>query len=207
MMQIMADTAWFMLIFLTFLVALTLAFHTIGKNQIYSEEFDREIPYSTYLGALDHVYKSALGELSTKTYYGDDMQIWLIPLFTFMSFFLTILLLNMLIAMMSESFQKNNEEGEAKKKMSELEFVVNNWYIDPIKNKDRIVYIIAAKSSIDEDDTDERFEHLERRLDRIQTQQENLISEIKGNEIRLDRIINKLTAIGGMLGENFIQHI
>lgn len=31
-----------------------------------------------------------------------------------MSFFMTIHLLNMLIAMMGESFAKNNDEGEAK---------------------------------------------------------------------------------------------
>lgn len=29
------------------------------------------IPYQSYLGALDHVYTSSLGELGTDTYYGD----------------------------------------------------------------------------------------------------------------------------------------
>ena len=145
-------------------------------------------PYTTWTGAFDHVYTSSLGELSTDTYYNDSMQPVLVILFIFMSFFMTIHMLNMLIAMMGESFGKNNEEGEAKKKMSQLEFVVNNWYIDPIENKDRYVYIIAAMSNEEIDNTDEKFAHLEKRLDRIQIQQENMISEIKG-------IVTKLTVM------------
>lgn len=141
------------------------------------------------MGAFDHVYTSSLGELGTDTYYLDEMTPILIILFLFMSFFMTIHLLNMLIAMMGESFAKNNEEGEAKKKMSQLEFVVNNWYIDPIKDKEKIVYIISAKSCEETDDSESRFDHIEKRLDRIQIQQENMIGEIKG-------MVQKLTLMG-----------
>lgn len=191
MLQIVEDIKWFFLIFVIFIVALTLAFHQIGRNQIemhpeYKE--DGGIPYSTYLGAFDHVYTSSLGELGTDTYYGDGEQTTIIILFLFMSFFMTIHLLNMLIAMMGESFAKNAEDGEAKKKMSQLEFVVNNWYIDPIENKERIVYIIAAKSNAEVDNTDEKFVNLEKRMDRVQIQQENMIAEIKN-------IMHKLTVM------------
>jgi hypothetical protein len=41
----------------------------------------------------------------------------------------------MLIAIMGESFTKNHEEADSKKKLSQLTFVVDNWWIDPIKNK------------------------------------------------------------------------
>ena len=146
------------------------------------------IPYATYLDAFNHVYTSSLGELDTEMYYGDEMQPVLIILFLFMSFFMTIHLLNMLIAMMGESFAKNNEEGETKTKMSHLEFVVNNWYLDPLKDKERIVYIIAAKAVEGTDDTDERFDALEKRLDRVLIHQENLISEVKG-------IVNQLVVM------------
>lgn len=53
-------------------------------------------------------------------------------------------LLNMLIAIMGESFSKNNEVAEAKTKISQLQFVVDNWWIEPIKDKDQIVYLVAA---------------------------------------------------------------
>lgn len=190
MTQIVVDISWFMMIFIIFLIALILAFYEIGKNQ---EELqvingtDRfDVPYATFLSSFNHVYTSSLGELDTETYYEDEMQPVLLILFIFMSFFMTIHLLNMLIAMMGESFAKNNEEGETKKKMSHLEFVVNNWYLDPIKEKERIVYIIAAKAVEGSDDTDERFDALESMMERVLIHQENLISEVKG-------IVNQLT--------------
>jgi hypothetical protein len=148
------------------------------------------IPYAEWIGAFDHVYTSSLGELGTDTYYLDEMTPVLIILFLFMSFFMTIHLLNMLIAMMGESFAKNNEEGESKKKMSQLEFVVNNWYIDPIKDKEQIVYIISAKACEEEDHSDERFDHVDSQLERLKTQQENMIAEIKA-------MSHKLTVMGG----------
>ena len=141
---------------------------------------NEDVPYANYLSSFNHVYTSALGEMNTDSYYGDEMQPILIILFIFTSFFMTIHLLNMLIAMMGESFAKNNEEGDTKKKMSHLEFVVNNWYLDPIPNKDKIVYIIAAKAVEAEDDTDERFDNLEKLLGRVLIHQDNLISEVKG---------------------------
>jgi hypothetical protein len=146
-------------------------------------------PYTTWTGAFDHVYTSSLGELSTDTYYNDSMQPVLVILFIFMSFFMTIHMLNMLIAMMGESFGKNNEEGEAKKKMSQLEFVVNNWYFDPIKNKERVVYIISAKSLMFDDESDHRLDAIEGRLDLLHIQQENMLHEIKG-------VVQRLTVMG-----------
>ena len=45
------------------------------------------------------------------------------------------------------TFANNNEHKESKKKQSQLSFVVENWWIeniDPIKNKDKTVHLIAA---------------------------------------------------------------
>ena len=53
----------------------------------------------------------------------------------------------MLIAIMSESFANNNLHKESKREHSQLSFVVENWWldsIDPIKDKDQIVHLIAA---------------------------------------------------------------
>ena len=67
-----------------------------------------------------------------------------------------ILLLNMLIAIMGDIFANNQDTKEAKKKMSELAFVVENWWIDPIKNKDQIMYLIAAFKIEEENDNEEQ---------------------------------------------------
>ena len=94
-------------------------------------------------------------------------------------------MLNMLIAIMGHSFARNAEAGESKKKISQLEFVVDNWYMDPIDDKDNIVYIISAKVNNGEDNTDERFDQLQASLERIKIQQDNEMTEIKG-------IVNRL---------------
>ena len=65
-------------------------------------------------------------------------------LFFLLSLFMCIHLLNMLIAIMGQSFDKNAEIAESNRKISQLEFVVNNWWIHPIKNKEKIVYFVAA---------------------------------------------------------------
>ena len=177
---------YFLVIFVALLIAFIFAFRSIGKNQVdlagedYDPEGDGAIPYSSFLGAFDHVYTSSLGELSTDTYYSDEMSPVLIALFIMLSFGMCIHMLNMLIAMMGESFTKNNEEGDAKKKMSQLDFVVDNWYINPIENKDKIVYIIAARLISSESDSDERFDALESKLASISVQQENMMSEMQG---------------------------
>ena len=156
------------------------------------------MPYATYLGSFDHVYGSSLGDIDTEAYYastedcdidgescGTEMQPVLIVLFLFMSFFMTIHMLNMLIAIMGDSFGRQSEDGDSKKKISQLEFVVDNWYIDPIDDKENIVYIISAKANNGEDNTDERFGELQKSLERIKIQQDNMMNEMKGVVNRL----------------------
>lgn len=105
-----------MIIYVLMLIALMMAFYNIGQNQIDNGADSGDIPYSTAIGVFDHVYTSSLGELSTETYYGDDQWPILFFLLIFMTFFMSIHLLNMLIAMMGESFTTNHEAGDAKKK-------------------------------------------------------------------------------------------
>ena len=77
-----------------------------------------------------------------------------------MTFVECILLLNMLIAVMSDSFLKNNEVFDATKRMQQLQFVVDNWWIEPIENKDQIVYLVAAFSMDIDDDEDEKLDEI-----------------------------------------------
>ena len=63
--------------------------------------------YATYMGAINHVYTSSLGEFDTDSYYDNPMTPILIVLFLAMSFFMCIHLLNMLIAIMGDSFANN----------------------------------------------------------------------------------------------------
>ena len=78
-------------------------------------------------------------------------------LFLLLSFFMCIHLLNMLIAIMGQSFDRNNEICESNRKISQLEFVVNNWWIHPIKDKNKIIYFVAAFNVKDEMDDEHKL--------------------------------------------------
>jgi hypothetical protein len=136
--------------------------------------------YSTYLGSFNHVYLSSFGEFDTEPYDDTPMQGYLIVLFTSMSFLMCIHLLNMLIAIMGDIFSTSKENKEANKKMSQLAFVVENWWIDPIINKDQIMYLIAAFKIDEDDDSDEqRFKLIKNYLNGLNDKQNNLMKELK----------------------------
>ena len=79
----------------------------------------------------------------------------------------------MLIAIMGETFTVNNEVKDVQQVRSHLQFVMDNWWIDPIKNKDTIKYLIAAFLKEDE------------------SQEQEILNEVKENQIQLQTVINE----------------
>ena len=81
---------------------------------------------------------------------------------------------------MGDIFSTTKENKEANKKMSQLAFVVENWWIDPIINKDQIMYLIAAFKIDEDDDSDEqRFNLIKNYLHGLNDKQTNLMKELK----------------------------
>ena len=103
---------------------------------------------------------SSLGQLTTDDYPDNAMTPILSVLFVLLSFFMCVHMLNMLIALMGQSFDSNAKVSESNKKISQLEFVVNNWWIHPIKDKGDIVYFVAAFTMDDERKTDGKTDQL-----------------------------------------------
>lgn len=151
---IFSDIKYFMIIFTISMIAFSNAYYLIGRNQLsmVNNEPDNVPDYATLLGSFNHVFLSSLGSFETTYYYNNEMSPYLVILFLTLSFFMCIHLLNMLIAIMGDSFQKNNQVAEADIKKSQLTFVVDNWWIDPIEDKQKIVYLVAAFSVQDDDD-------------------------------------------------------
>ena len=113
------DIQYFMAVFVIALIAFTNAFYLIGRNQLsYTQEGEDAPSYSSLIGAAHHVYTSSLGEFDTQAYFDNDMSPILACLFICLSFFMCIHLLNMLIAIMGESFSKNSKVAEAEIKIS-----------------------------------------------------------------------------------------
>jgi len=78
--------------------------------------------YFTMIGAIKHVFLLSLGEFSLDEYDKGDGEItpYLWVLFVVSSFLLQIHFLNMLIAIMGETFSKNNEINERARVKSHL---------------------------------------------------------------------------------------
>ena len=78
----------------------------------------KQIHYSEFIGALRHCFLAALGEFNVDEYMDHEMGFMNVPLFIIMSFIMCVFLLNILIAIMSDTFVSNNNTAEAKKKIS-----------------------------------------------------------------------------------------
>ena len=61
----------------------------------------------------------------------------------------------MLIAIMGETFAVNNEVKDIQTLRSHLQFVMDNWWIEPIDDKQTIKYLITAFKKEDENQEQE----------------------------------------------------
>lgn len=72
------------------------------------------------------------------------MSATVVILYLLISFVMVIHLSNMLIAIMGDSFNTHNQIKESKKRKQQLQFAVDNWWINPIPDKERVVFIVAG---------------------------------------------------------------
>lgn len=106
-----------------------------------------ELPsYENWVGALQNIYLLGLGDFNTDDYeMGDGSSGWILWLFFVISSFLLLIhLLNMLIAIMGETFSQNNEIKKKAQIRNHLRFVLDNSWMEPIENKDKITYLITS---------------------------------------------------------------
>ena len=115
-------------------------------NIDYTEEEVSTPSYETWSGALHHIYLLGLGDFQTDDYElgkGRSTAIlWLF--FIIASFLLLIHLLNMLIAIMGETFAQNNEIKKKAQIRNHLRFVLDNSWMQPIVEKEKITYLITS---------------------------------------------------------------
>ena len=86
--------------------------------------------------------------------------IYLNALFALAIFIIMILLLNMLIAIMGNTFAIGNESLEQQKYREHLRFVVDNWFLRELAFSDiqSVKYIVTAFSAGDADEDNEVFD-------------------------------------------------
>ena len=119
--DIAASIGTFLVMFLLFILAFSIAFWILGRNQIQYDELgaNEEPDYASFWSALWYVWNICIGNASGDSFFtgkNSDMEkrestwnhTYLIILFILATFILLIHLLNMLIAIMSDQFATNN---------------------------------------------------------------------------------------------------
>ena len=96
---------YFLMVYVICLLAFCNAYYLVGKNQV--DSGNEQVTYSTLFNSIFHVYKSSLGDFSTGSYFIDDQWVFMVVLYLGVSVFMLILLMNMLIALMGETFSQN----------------------------------------------------------------------------------------------------
>jgi len=168
---ILIDIGWFLLIFIIIMFGFATSFYLLGLSQRDLEPDVDPPPYAAGYGdALWHVYLLALGEFDLEAYeIGGSAYMTgiLMVYFAMASFLLLIHLLNMLIAIMGETFAANHEIRHQQQVKSHLQFVIENQWIDPIKGKDKIRFLVAAMLSEEEHEEQEVLNEMSERLEEM----------------------------------------
>lgn len=162
--------------------------------------------FTSTIGAFTHVYRIGLGDFDFDGYtdFLDDKSAnkthlsFFFYLFWYISgFLLQIHFLNMLIAIMGETFSKNNETKHISFIKSHLQFVLDNWYQDPIKDKHRINYLITAFVKDDENEDSEVLKEMIKNQQQVEELIEDKFQDlndlISANHMSMNHLVTRLS--------------
>jgi hypothetical protein len=128
-------------------------FYLIGRNQIYFDEItvdefeNTPIGYDTLTKAIWYTWLLTLGEFDYGAFWLGNQQsaFLLVFFFTASTFMMIIHLLNMLIAIMGNTYMSRNEVAHNIRSRDHLKFVIENWELNQyFENRDKLKYIVTA---------------------------------------------------------------
>ena len=166
--QVLYDILDFMFVILIMFCAFSSAFYLLGQNQLQFDEISategdgEEVPlYITPKKALLFMFYMLLGEVGPSGNFDkgkktQEVALWF--LFCVATFFFIIVMMNMLVAIMGDTFVKNYEIEEQNILRTKLRFVIDNWSLfSPFtaQEKKQIQYLVAANlNDNDEEETE-----------------------------------------------------
>ena len=117
------------------------------------------IRYQTVVGSLEYVADMILGETDQAGFSSGhgSMDFLLHLLFWSAAFIIMLHLLNMLIAIMGNTFDVGNQSAEQQKYREHLRFVVDNWFMRKLAFREihKVKYIITAFSALEHENDDQ----------------------------------------------------
>lgn len=121
-----------------FLFVLLLTFVAFGDAVYYINKSNTEgfIGGDNYIFGILFIYRMVLGDFATNEFGSNAVYLMLI-LFVFCTVFNMIIMLNLLIAIISESFARINEEKDQAGYQERARFISENLYLVPKYRRDR----------------------------------------------------------------------
>jgi hypothetical protein len=167
-MQVIYDIRYFLMVLLLTIIAFGDSFKTISNGNDKAGRFVDK----GFFGSFFFVYNMSLGDFDTGKF--GDIQVGLVWfLFFFCTMFNMIIMLNLLISIISESYTKISENIKAAAYQEKASMVAGNTFMIPDKRRNEFClpnkYLVVAKDvsgeiDADEDEMEEHFENLRKQV-------------------------------------------
>lgn len=176
--RIFYDIGYFLFILFSTGFAFAYSFYLIAQNQKNFDsltEYDvtkRKIIYDSVTGSMWYMINLLLGQTDTAPFSSGDasQDAFLKLIFALAAFIIMIHLLNMLIAIMGNTYSQRRDQEDALRYKDHLRFVLDNFHMreSAFKNMKRVKYIIAAFTMDDENQESEVLSSLEDQISQVQ---------------------------------------
>jgi hypothetical protein len=198
--KIFYDISGIMIVIVLLLWSSAFSFYILAQNQInfdnLSDEDMGDLPYGTLKDSLNYMGNMMIGETDEGPFTLGDakMEVPLFILFWICAFTSLIHLLNMLIAIMGNTFEAGNQTQEQQKYKEHLSFVVDNWFLRSyaFENIEQAKYIITTFSAVEDEENDPVFQEIR---DEIVVTTGGISTQLKKQDDKIKDIQRMMTKV------------
>jgi len=179
--DVIRDMRAFMIILLVTIIAFANSFFSISEANLEEDKF-----VSGFLDSIFFTYRLSLGDWDTES-MGQKAQFFVWLLFVLCTVFNLIVMLNLLIAIISETFANVNSNAESAAYQEKARIIYENSYLIPYGRKlihcQPNTYLLFVEKVIqdieDEEEAKSEIDELKAKLNKIQKGMNNRFAEIK----------------------------
>ncbi|CDW77734.1 wd-40 repeat protein [Stylonychia lemnae] len=199
--EITFDIRNFLFVFFLGIIGFGTSFYILSNNNL--KEKEGAVFIESFWESFIFSYRMALGDFQLDDFPKATDIFLIYTLFVICSLFSAVILLNMLVAIMGDSFNRVNETSENQIVREHLQLIVENDFLfDRKKEFSNVKYLIEIKDDIEEDDKDimhQKIDKLQQTVSKTGEKTENQIQEIKdilkSNDLKFQQLKNLMTKI------------